>query len=79
MNTLGIPPGRKVGYILEALLQEVIDDPVKNTKEDLESRTKALGKLSDEELVRIAEQAESKIELAEDERLSSIKAKYYVK
>jgi len=79
MNTLGIPPGRKVGYVLEALLQEVIDDPVKNTKEDLESRTKALGKLSDEELVRIAEQAESKIELAEDERLSSIKAKYYVK
>lgn len=79
MKILGIPPGPKVGKVLEVLLQEVIDDPAKNRSEYLESRIKDLGKLADEELVEMADAAESKIELAEDERVSSIKAKYYVK
>lgn len=79
MKILGISPGVKIGRILEALLQEVIDDPAKNTREYQVSRIKYLGGLSDEELVKIADAAESKIELAEDERISSIKAKYYVK
>ena len=79
MKILGIPPGSKVGHVLEVLLQEVMDDPAKNNREYLESRIADLGKLPDEELVKIAEASESKIELAEDERISSIKAKYYVK
>lgn len=76
---LKIAPGPKIGYILEVLLQEVIDEPAKNIKENLESRTAELGKLSDEELKHIAEEAESKVEMREDERISEIKSKYYVK
>ena len=79
MKILGIAPGPKVGHVLEVLMQEVIDEPAKNDRAYLESRISDLGKLSDEGLVKIAETAESKIELAEDERISSIKAKYYVK
>lgn len=79
MEILGIPPSPTIGRVLEVLLQEVIDDPALNMREYLRSRIAQLGKLSDEELARIAEQSESKIELAEDERISSIKAKYYVK
>ncbi|MDP3710182.1 MAG: CCA tRNA nucleotidyltransferase [bacterium] len=79
MNILKIEPGPKIGRILEVLLQEIIDDPAKNIKENLESRIKNLGKLSDDELAKMAEKAESKIELVEDERVSKIKAKYYVK
>lgn len=79
MEVLGIPPSPTIGRVLEVLLQEVIDDPALNMREYLRSRIAQLGKLSDEELARIAEQSESKIELAEDERISSIKAKYYVK
>ena len=79
MKILNIPPGPKVGRILEVLLQEVMDDLKINTKENLEARIKNLGKLSDEELVKIAEAAESKVEMTEDDRVSKIKEKYYVK
>ncbi|QQG45756.1 MAG: HD domain-containing protein [Candidatus Sungiibacteriota bacterium] len=79
MRILEISPGPKVGHVLEVLLQEVIDEPTKNTKEKLEARIQELGKLSDEELVKIAEVAETKVEMTEDERISGIKAKYYVK
>lgn len=79
MKILSVQPGPKVGHILEVLLQEVIDDPMRNTHENLELRTKDLGRLSDEDLIKIAEEAESKVEMVEDERVSDIKAKYYVK
>lgn len=79
MKILGISPGIKVGHILEVLLQEVIDDPKKNKEEYLRKRVAELGELSDEELVKIANVAEHKVEMTEDERISSIKAKYYVK
>ena len=79
MKILEIPPGVKVGQILEALLQEVMDDPGKNSRDRLVARVKELGVLTEQELVATAAAAESKIELAEDERVSSIKAKYYVK
>lgn len=79
MNILGISPGPKVGHVLEVLLQEVMDEPVRNTHENLEARIKKLGELSEEELVKIAEAAEHKVDMVEDDRVSSIKAKYYVK
>ena len=79
MNILGVPPSPKIGRVLEVLLQEVIDDPAKNIREYLLSRIAQLGNMSDEELANIASASESKIELAEDERISMIKAKYYVK
>jgi len=79
MKILGIQPGPKVGHVLEVLLQEVMDNPDKNIREQLEERVAELGKLSDEELVKIADEAESKVEMVEDERVSEIKAKYYVK
>ena len=79
MQILGAPPGKKIGSVLEVLLQEVIDEPKKNTRENLASRIKELGALTDDELTRIAEAAEEKVEMTEDERISQIKAKYYVK
>ncbi|HKQ59412.1 MAG TPA: CCA tRNA nucleotidyltransferase, partial [Candidatus Eisenbacteria bacterium] len=41
MRTLGIPPGRPVGEALEALLEEVLDDPSRNTREHLLARLRA--------------------------------------
>ncbi len=79
MKILGISPGIKIGHILEVLLQEVIDDPEKNKKEYLQKRVQELGKLSDEELIKMAESSEQKVELMEDERVGEMKAKYYVK
>ena len=79
MRILGIQPGPKVGHVLNALLEEVLDDPAKNTREYLESRVQELGAMSDEELVKLREQAETRVELLEDQREEEIKRKYYVK
>jgi poly(A) polymerase/tRNA nucleotidyltransferase (CCA-adding enzyme) len=79
MKILGIAPGPKIGHILNALLEEVLDDQKKNTRENLESRIKNLGKLNDEELMRLREQAEARVELLEDQREQEIKSKYRVK
>lgn len=78
MRILQILPGPKVGRVLEVLLQGVIDYPSSNTKEFLEGRIRELGSFSEEELTNLAETAEQKVEMREDERVSSIKAKYYV-
>ncbi len=79
MQILGISPGPKIGFILDALLEEVIDDPAKNSKDYLTSRTRELDKLSIDELKALAASAESKVELIEDEREAELKSKYYVK
>src|SRR3989338_6007666 len=79
MRILGIEPGPKIGQIIEVLVQEVIDEPEKNNSEYLVERVKELGGLSSEELKKIASEAEEKVELAEDERISKIKSKYWVK
>ena len=79
MRVLSIPPGPKIGRVIEVLMQEVIDDPSLNQKETLEARVAELGTLPDEELITIAQAAETKVEMTEDERVSEIKAKYWVK
>ncbi|MBI3627429.1 MAG: CCA tRNA nucleotidyltransferase [Candidatus Sungbacteria bacterium] len=78
MEILGIEPGPQVGFMLAALLEEVIDDPTKNSKDILVSRVRELGQFSIDELKKLAESAESKVELIEDEREQEIKNKYYV-
>ncbi len=79
MKILGIKPGVRIGRIMEVLLQEVMDDPAKGTRERLLARLPELGALSDEELIAAAEQAESKVEMVEDQRESKIKQRYFVK
>lgn len=79
MEILGTEPGPKIGHMLAALLEEVIDDPKKNNKDYLASRVKELDLLSIEELKKLRESAESKVELVESEREAELKGKYYVK
>lgn len=79
MGELGIPPGPKVGAILEVLLQEAIDAPESNVRDALLARIQELGTLDEMELRRIAEEAEAQIELVEDERIAAIKAKHHIK
>jgi hypothetical protein len=38
MRALGLPPGPRVGEALEALLEEVLDDPSRNTRDHLLAR-----------------------------------------
>ncbi len=43
MRILGINPSKKVGEILDTLFEEILDEPEKNTKEELEKRVRELG------------------------------------
>ena len=79
MTVLGIAPGPKIGHILNALLEEVIDDPVRNEKEYLTSRIKELNNLSSEELIKLAQAGKDKLEEEKEKEDESIKDKYYVK
>lgn len=79
MEILNIPAGPKVGQILSILLDEVIENPEKNTKENLELRIKDLGKLSDAELEKLAKQAKERKEEFESGIEEEMKKKYYVK
>lgn len=79
MERLGIPQSPRVGHILNALLEEVLDDPAKNSREYLLGRMSELNALSDDELAKIREEAEEKLETMEGERITAMKKKYYVK
>lgn len=50
MKITNLQPGPKVGAILNILLEEILDDPLKNEKKYLEKRAKELSQLSDKEL-----------------------------
>jgi len=79
MEILNIPAGPRVGQILSILLDEVIENPKKNTKENLKSRIKDLGKLSDPELEKLSKSAREKKEEFESGLEEKMKRKYYVK
>jgi hypothetical protein len=49
-----------VGWILNALMEEVIDDPKKNDKKYLEKRAKELNKMTDGELQKLFASAQQR-------------------
>lgn len=79
MKILGVEPGPKVGRILGVLLDEVMENPENNAKENLESRIKSLGKLPDDELEKMAQAAKEKKEEFESGIEEEMKEKYYVR
>ncbi len=54
MEISGEKPGKKLGYILHALLEEALEEPNKNTSEYLEKRTKELLELDEDTLIDLA-------------------------
>lgn len=78
MKLLGTQPGPKVGYILNILLSDVIDDPKRNDKEFLEEKIHKLGKLDEKELKNMAENSEKQIQTMEKKEDEMTKAKYWV-
>jgi len=75
---VGLVPGPRVGGILNALMEEVLDAPEKNTEELLTKRMKALAKLSDEELQEKGEKGKRQMEEFERGVEAEIKGKYRV-
>lgn len=74
----GEKPGPRIGWTLHALLEEVLEDPTKNTAEYLQHRSKELLKLGDKELREIGEDAKESKEQAEELEIKDIQKKYFV-
>ena len=79
MMLLKIEPGPKVGMIMNALMEEVLEDPAKNSKEYLEARSKELATLSEADLKQLSQQGKEKTAELESEEIEQIKQKHFVK
>lgn len=71
--------GPRIGYMLHALLEEVLDDPKRNTSAYLEKRTIELSELPEESLKTHGEEGKQRLEELEEEAVSDIRKKYWVK
>ena len=71
-------PGPKLGFTLSALLEEVLDDPEKNTEVYLESRAVALMALPITELATLGQQGREKREEVEANAIEAIHRKHNV-
>ena len=76
---LGEKPGPRMGWILHALLDEVLEDPSKNTSEYLETRAKELMELDDLKLKELGEMGKQSKEEKEQEEIMKIYKKHKVK
>jgi poly(A) polymerase/tRNA nucleotidyltransferase (CCA-adding enzyme) len=75
---LGVTAGPRMGWILHALLEEVLEDPTKNTAEYLEKRAGEYGNLSDDELRALGEAGKDKKAEAEEAEIKKLQEKHHV-
>ena len=75
---LGQMPGPRIGWILHALLEEVLDDPKKNTLEHLADRAKRLMQLPDADLRVLGEQGKDRRAEEEEGEIKKLREKHHV-
>jgi poly(A) polymerase/tRNA nucleotidyltransferase (CCA-adding enzyme) len=73
-----IAAGPKVGFVLNALMEEVLEDPKLNTEEYLEEKTQKLLELPEKELKTLAEKGKEKKGEVDEEHLKEIRKKHFV-
>jgi poly(A) polymerase/tRNA nucleotidyltransferase (CCA-adding enzyme) len=78
MEVTGERAGPKLGHTLHALLEEVLDDPAKNTPKYLETRAKALMDLPAGELQKLGEAGKSRREEEEEADIKELRRKHNV-
>ena len=79
MDVTRITPGPKIGFTLHALLDEVLEDPKKNTEKYLENRSKELMELPESELKALGEKGKTTKEQVDDKEIEKIRSKHWVK
>lgn len=78
MKEFHVEPGPRIGWVLSALLEEILEDPKLNTEEYLDKKTKAFLQLSERELKELGESGRKKREEKEEEELQKILKKHHV-
>lgn len=72
-------PGPKVGYVLHALFDEVLENPEVNTEEYLDNRAKELIVLSVDELKALGTKGKEEMEEKNKEKVKEIRKQFKVK
>ena len=75
---IGEKPGPRIGWILHALLEEVLDEPKKNTSTYLEERSRELSRMIDEDLKKAGEAGKERRSGEEEAAIKEIRAKHHV-
>jgi putative nucleotidyltransferase with HDIG domain len=78
IKELHMKPSKRMGWILSALLEEVLDDPLINKKEHLLELVKSLDMLGDQELKTLGERGKEKKEKLEEEVVEELHKKHGV-
>jgi len=78
MEKLHVQPGPRLGWALHALLEEVLEDPKKNTHEYLDARVGELNKLDDKALKELGDSGIKRREVEEEAELQKILEKHHV-
>jgi tRNA nucleotidyltransferase (CCA-adding enzyme) len=74
----GEKPGPRIGWILHGLLEEVLDDPSKNTEEYMQKRARELAQMPDAALKELGEGGKERKTEAEEAELKDIRKKHFV-
>jgi len=72
-------PGPRIGWVLHALLEEVLDDPSKNTSEYLEKRSVELLQLPEKELKELGEKGKDRRAEEDEAAIRELREKHHVK
>ena len=75
---LGQSAGPRIGWILHALLEEVLDDPKKNTAEYLEKRAMDMMQMNDTELKKLGEEGKERKEEEDEAAVKNYERKHHV-
>lgn len=75
---MGEKPSPRVGWILHALLEEVLDDPQKNTAEYLEKRAQELQNVSEKELRKLGEAGKERKGEEDEAAVQELRKKHHV-
>lgn len=78
IKEMGFNPGRRMGWILHALLEDVLDDPSRNTREYLEEKAKKLNELPDSNLSKLGEAGKETKEAADAFEVKKLRKKHKV-
>jgi hypothetical protein len=71
-------PGPRIGNMLHTLLEEVLDDPERNSEACLVARARELSTLSDDELARLGSAGKDRKESEEQEEIQALRRKHHV-
>ena len=78
IQDMDITPGKRMGWMLHALLEEVLDDPTKNNEQWLKEKVIDLNTLKDKDLQKLGEAGKDKREEKEYQAVKKLHRKHNV-